>query len=468
LISITRLLAKQLKLIVKKALKAPRPPDLEIVTSSTGLRIRTQFDDRAVEYARAGALPKASIIVPYKLLEDVAGSRPDEVRLSAPKKGTVIATWPDGDSSHRHEYKVTVPKKPPEFPETPTKFTRQPANLLTALAHANEVTDPSSSRYALGCIQLDGAKKQIAATDGRQMLLQRIADLGIDGELLVYGSDIFTCPALPESAPVSVGHTAKHFVLRVGAWSFYLPINKEGRFPRVDAIVPNWQSAKTSLTIPASDGAFLTANAKQLPAEGTPVCTFDLNGSVALRAKTLTTPHATEIVLTNSQKTGEDVRIGIDRRNLLTALRFGFKDFHLFGPQAALLARDESRSYVWMPMEDPALVRPTGTCIRVESPPSHTRPYQPIPSTPTTMPRIAPTTTPAPTQTAPSAQPAKQRRTRTKSAGTTLDQAVAVRDQLRTSLAATKELIRSLKGEKRQHRLLKSTLASLKTLQQVA
>jgi hypothetical protein len=67
------------------------------------------------------------------------------------------------------------------------------------------------------------------------------------------------------------------------------------------------------------------------------------------------------------------------------------------------------------------------------------------------------------------ATPATNNRLKKKNAGgTTLDQAIAVRDQLRSNLVAVKDLIRSLKAEKRQHRLLKNTLASIKQLQTAA
>ena len=52
--------------------------------------------------------------------------------------------------------------------------------------------------------------------------------------------------------------------------------------------------------------------------------------------------------------------------------------------------------------------------------------------------------------------------------GAALDQALQVRDALRAQLAAVKELIRTLRSERQGRRRLKSTLASLKNLQQVA
>ncbi len=48
-----------------------------------------------------------------------------------------------------------------------------------------------------------------------------------------------------------------------------------------------------------------------------------------------------------------------------------------------------------------------------------------------------------------------------------IEQAVALRDTLRAAVTQANELIRSLKRQKREARLVQSTLASLKQLQKV-
>ena len=71
-------------------------------------------------------------------------------------------------------------------------------------------------------------------------------------------------------------------------------------------------------------------------------------------------------------------------------------------------------------------------------------------------------TTPAVAEAAP-----RRKRTGSKPASS-LDQAVALREQLRMALGGSKELIRCLKVEKRGQKSLKLALASLKQLQAVA
>ena len=79
-----------------------------------------------------------------------------------------------------------------------------------------------------------------------------------------------------------------------------------------------------------------------------------------------------------------------------------------------------------------------------------------------TIPASAPETKPA-------VQPQAVRRRRTsKTSGSVLDQAVGLRDQLRTTLTSTKELIRALKVEKRSQKSLKLAWDSLKQLQAAA
>ena len=64
------------------------------------------------------------------------------------------------------------------------------------------------------------------------------------------------------------------------------------------------------------------------------------------------------------------------------------------------------------------------------------------------------------------AQPVK--RARTRPAASTIEQALALRDALRGVAQQAGELARSLKQQKRQARIVATTLASLKELQKVA
>ena len=61
----------------------------------------------------------------------------------------------------------------------------------------------------------------------------------------------------------------------------------------------------------------------------------------------------------------------------------------------------------------------------------------------------------------------KSKRTTAHVKATPIEQAIVLRDSLRTALVQVNELIRSLKRQKREARLVQSTLASLRQLQKV-
>ena len=76
---------------------------------------------------------------------------------------------------------------------------------------------------------------------------------------------------------------------------------------------------------------------------------------------------------------------------------------------------------------------------------------QPVAGSPTTTPDTAP-----------------PRRVRRRPTASTIEQAVALRDVLRTVACQAGDLAQSLKHQKRQARIVATTLASLKELQKVA
>jgi hypothetical protein len=249
-----------------------------------------------------------------------------------------------------------------------------------------------------------------------------------------------------------------------------------GRFPRVTDILPSIQSAKTNLELHGADAEFLAANMNRLPGSlEEQSVTFDVNGSIAVRAKTIDT-QATEIVLTNSSKTGDNVQICLNRQNLVSAARMGFDRLYLYGKEHAVLAKDDHRSYLFMPLHEQNGVKSGDDCLKIPSPissrssASYHRPYTPPPPMNNHPIRPVPATAPAqnPVTSADPTQAMRRRRRRTTGPGSVLDQAIVVREQLRVALTSVKDLIRTLKVERRSQKSLKVALDSLKHLQHAA
>src|SRR5438874_924963 len=85
---------------------------------------------------------------------------------------------------------------------------------------------------------LDSIPVPLDARDGHQLLVRSGFGLPWDGDLLVKGSPVFTCKALPRDQPIRIGKTDTHVVLRTGPWTTFHEIQKESRFPRVEEVLP--------------------------------------------------------------------------------------------------------------------------------------------------------------------------------------------------------------------------------------
>jgi hypothetical protein len=486
LIQITRLLAKQLVAVIKKALIRTKPtPILTVRSGEDGLFIESQAPNYAVRFHDPRSQDRDLMLIPLSLLEDVQGTKPEPVFLTRPRQGVLAASWDDKGICREMEYDEQEPIPDPHpFPELPAEFAENSPELLTALRNAYETTDVGSVRYALNCIQLrpDGV---IAATDGRQLLRQSGFTFDLGEELLIQNTKFFSCKELPSDQPVRIGQLrndkgVSEAVFQIGPWTYWVGIQQEGRFPNVDQIIPPTHYAKCTLQLNPHDAKFLIDNIHRLP-EGTThrELTLDLNGSVILRAASTSTPRPAEMILRNSSKQGDDVRICTDRNFLARAAAMGFTEFFLPNDASPALAVDGNRTYLWMLLDQKEAIKPTDASLRIESP-FNTRAYIPPATTTrkvTPVNRIA--STPSSSSPQPPVAPAPaavgeqviRRRKRTSSTGkaaTSLEQAISLRDQLRTALTGTKELIRTIKTEKRSQKSLKLALASLKQLQAVA
>ncbi len=135
---------------------------------------------------------------------------------------------------------------------------------------------------------------------------------------------------------------------------------REGRFPRVDDIIPPVQRSIANCRISPADGLRLVRSLPLLPSDDeqdSPV-TIDLNGHFTVRARSPHFATPVEVTLTGHQPQGEPLRVAVNRRYLERVGKLKLGELHLFGRDAALHARDELRSYIWMPLAANTIVPP--------------------------------------------------------------------------------------------------------------
>ena len=472
LITVTRRLAMQSRKIIRQALNITSrglPPPVTFQTGPDGFRIRARTHEAAVEYHVPGDHPIEQIPVPLEFLADVEARKDEPVTLETDGGGHVTARWRDGSVPQMVRYDPVDPVDPAEFPRVPEELVGNPPRLLSALHDACLTTDPEPIRYAINCIQLKGGSGQIAATDGRQLLVQDGFTFPWEEDVLLVRTKLFGCRELPQDEPVQIGKTGDRVAVVVGPWRFFRDVNRDGRFPDVEGQIPQEDAAVAGCQVPTTDAEFLLKNLPRLPGDdeyNLPV-TLELNGQAIVRAKAEGQPKPTELTLTNTPVFGEPIRVNTNRQYLARAMQLGFREIRFFSPKTPVLCRDDRRSYVWALLDPQSAVAPDQNAIRIES--SESGANVQVPQTKTRK-RMVTMSESNPNENG-RAKSARRRRTSVNGkAGhddvtALIEQAEALKTSLRESLVKTCELISSLKRHRKQSKAVRTALASLRELQ---
>jgi hypothetical protein len=372
LITISRNLARQLRTVFRRALRiTPRGRSYPATfqTGQDGLRVRVCSPEAAVEYYAPGAFSEEQFAIPIEVLADCEGRQESPIELE-PADGQVLVRWQDGGVPQLVQVEAATAVDAEQFPRMPAVLAENPPRLWKALLEASETTDPGSLRYALACVELQGARGRIVATDGRQLLVEDGFAFPWDEDVLLYGSKLFGCPEVVGDQPVRVGRTGDHVALQLGSWRFWLPTNQEGRFPDVSRHLPHTEEATARVQLARSDAAFLAQALPRLPGgdELNEPVTVELDGAVTVRAKAAGQPKAMELVLTNSRWSGQSVRLHTNRRFLARAARLGFRELLVYGPRRPISCQDESRRFVWALLDPESAIAPQADAIRLTSP----------------------------------------------------------------------------------------------------
>lgn len=461
MIQLTRSLARRLKAVFRRAITdtgrgSVHAPVL-LHAGPEGLRIRIASSEVAVEYHDPFPRESDAAIVPFTCLSDWEGRTDDPVQLEATGGNEVLATWNDNSVPQMVRYDMPEVQYP--FPDIPASFTENPPDLARALHDTMQTAAPESTRYALQCVQLRGSGK-IVGTDGSQMLLETGFDFPWDDDLMIPRRTVLGSGELRRGSNVQVGKTDDWVCFRIGSWSFFFAINKEGRFPDVESCVRDIASAAASVQIDSHDAAFLVKSIKQLPgneAYNSPV-TVDANGSVFVRSKSEDAPNPVELLLSNSTRTGQPERINTNRQYLRRAIDLGFREIHVFAPDQPLLCVDDRRKYLWAVLTPSEAIKPSDDTVRISS--AFDDAY-----TTTDTTQVQQETTVAKPQDTTTKHDQQQQTT------SSTEELIAAAEQLKASLrdtlGKTSELIVGLKRHRKEAKIVRSTLDSLRQLQTV-
>ena len=155
-----------------------------------------------------------------------------------------------------------------EAPVSPATSYLLPLIARQALIAAFETAEQGHpGRYALNQVQLQGSKAALAATDGRQLLLQSGLHWPFTEDLLLGNyRKLFRCGDFPEG-PLEVSRTEQQVLFRVGEWEFFLPIGPSQRYPSVAEVLPSPSEAVATMEISKGDAQYLRGVLSVLPYE---------------------------------------------------------------------------------------------------------------------------------------------------------------------------------------------------------
>ena len=217
-----------------------------------------------------------SLVFRSMVLAQLEGRTDTPVELERLEETKGRASFEDGGVPRSVDLDLVPTSSFPEMPAVPKKLASLPVEFLAAVHEASRTCAPSSTRFALSRIQLRGQKGEVAATDGKQLLLQRGFPFPWQENLLVPRLTVFGGREIELEETVGIGRTEKHVVLRVGAWTFWLAIDAASRYPDVEVVVPRTTSTTSHLHIDDADAAYLISILPKLPG------TEDANAPITL------------------------------------------------------------------------------------------------------------------------------------------------------------------------------------------
>ncbi|REK28165.1 MAG: hypothetical protein DWQ41_06225 [Planctomycetota bacterium] len=425
-------------------------PPVTLVWNEGGGTIHTRIGGAAVELKGVPTGSPQSVTIPFACLVEISKKGNGDVAFEDRQNNARIR-WNDGEESLATDYEQ-VASQP--FPKAPLEYRDNPG-LLAALDAASRTASQASSRYTLQCLQLQGKTGRIVATDGHQLLVQNGFQFPWDDDLLIPASKVFGNRRIATDEPVSIGKTDSHVFLVTDAWTLAFP-ETAGRFPEVESFLPKTRTAGTRLQIAEADAEFLLERLPTLPGredDHSPV-TVDLNGQVVLRAADDNGRNRVEIVLSQSGCKGRSARFSSNRQFLARALNLGFREVSLPKSGSTACCLDGERSYVWALLDEHSVVKPGKQMERIVSPTPSTESSPPANHQPKAKRNRMP-------------QATSQNQNGSQDAGidTLIEQAEDLKSSLKDSLGKVNEFVTALKRQKKQARLVRSTLASLKQLQ---
>jgi hypothetical protein len=380
MIIIPRALARVLRAVLRRSVVEQEPrgewPLLVCRGGPHGLVLEAHRGGVGVRYQLEAPQPSTVIAFRATLLAEFEGRGHDPVTLEPASPGKALARWQEAGVPRVHDLETVDPGSVPSLPAQPGRWAALPDSFRQALLDAANTTARESGRFALSRVQFRGGHGQVVATDGRQLLVRGGFDIPWKEDLLVPRLPALGLRELRDLGPVGICRTEEHVILRLGAWTFFLGIDRTSRFPDAQSVVPRPSSFTCRLRLAPEDAAFLAKALPGLPGaddEHAPV-TLDLGERAVVRARGEGEAPVTELELARSVVEGKATRLSANRLYLRRALALGFRELRVGAPGQPAAWRDGEDLYLFVPLDAGGALPPGQDAVRVASAPGVPQP----------------------------------------------------------------------------------------------
>lgn len=475
MILIRRQLARQLRAVFRRLVnRDTHRPMVSFHAELSVLRVRLHGTAIRAEYEHRGTFEQDQVLLPYEALAQCEAKKNDAVTLTQ-RDQHVAASWTDAGVPQLREYDLTGMKEMPAWPKLAKELASTEAGLLNALVDASASAGTDAVRFALQHLQLRGKEGTIVGTNGTQLLVQTGFTFPFTNDLLIPATKVYK--ELANETDVKIGASKSHVMLQAGPWTLHLPIDAKSRYPKAEEVIPSLKHA-TRCTLSTDDASFLMKSLPRLPKEddGNDAVTMDLNGEVVVRARASAESKVTEVVLVGSKATGKPVRWNANRALIHRALDLGMTELAVVNKDSPIVCKDDRRTFVFMPLLNGAAIPPCDDAMRIvsdvaaaskEATPaeSKAKTHDDEPAEPVSLLPMVRTNGDNDVDLGADNGHAGNGKSEIH---VLLQEASALRNALRDAYTRSHALITGLQRYRKQSQAVKSTLASLRQLQQLA
>jgi hypothetical protein len=461
IVGVARLLASKRDLRVAKATLRTDGRHLSIGVETLHSGVQLHLPSQAEREERTA---------PFSAFADAEGPHDSPVCFDVNPTGIVRTRWTEKGIDQFRDYEVGSLGGKSGL-QTPAEFTEagDASSCLRLLTDAAACASGDRGRYALDCIALRGKSGDVVGTNGRHLLRAGGFRFPWDDVVLVPACRVFSSKEFAGAEGFLVGRTADHVVFTIGPWTLWLAIEKEGRFPDVDAVLRDGARADSSFELSPNDAKFLADSLPLLPgaADQYRPVHVRLDGDVRVQGRAADGDQATELILAGSRATGAPTCFQTDREFLLQALRMGLRSFKAWKNNTPIVAAQGDRTYAWQPLSREPL-SPHGNVVQIQSPTVETPCMSSAPNFIETKKGPAMHRENSKPESVASETGSESPEVSKDTLQALIDEAESLKQQVREVSTRLSELIVGLRQHRKQAKLVQSTLASLRQLQHVA